>query len=230
MKSVLITQSNYIPWKGYFDNIAQCDVFVIFDDAQYTRRDWRNRNHIKTPQGRQWLTIPVQVKGNYHQKINEIIVSEEHWNEDHWTQIKQNYSRSTFFKELSPWVEDLYHQATYSGLTDINIHFLKAFCVFLGIRTQFRDSREFSLPDGKTERLIAICKELEATDYYTGPAAKSYINEHLFKMENINVHYFDYAGYEEYSQLYPPFEHSVSILDLIFNVGVESKNYLKTAL
>jgi len=227
MKKILITQSNYIPWKGYFDNIAQCDIFVVYDDMQYTKRDWRNRNYIKTPHGPDWLTIPVNVKGRYFQKINETVISDPDWPDSHWHILKQYYSRSTFFKDISPWIEELYKNATYLTITEINVHFLKAICKFLGINTIFIDSREFTLVEGKTEKLVAICRELNATEYYTGPSAKNYIDETLFQAEGISLKYFNYAGYAEYPQLYEPFEHGVSILDLILNVGQDSKKFLK---
>lgn len=226
MKKVIITQSNYIPWKGYFDNIAQCDVFVVYDDMQYTKRDWRNRNYIKTAQGLKWLTIPVEVKGKYFQSINQTIISEIDWNVSHCMQLKQNYNKAPYFKEFYPWVEDLYKQASFKTLTEINVHFLKSICSFLEIKTEFMDSRDFKLIEGKTERLVSICKDLGATDYYTGPSAKNYMDESLFFKENIGIKYFDYSGYHEYSQLNPPFEHGVCIWDVIFNTGANAKNYL----
>jgi len=222
---VLITQSNYIPWKGYFDNIQQADVFVVFDDMQFTRRDWRNRNYIKTPQGLKWLTIPVEVKGKYYQKINETIISESGWYQSHLSLIKQNYSKSPFFKELFPWIETLYANAQFEYLTDVNVFFLKEICGFLGIKTKFMDSREFELKEDKTERLVTICKELCATEYLTGPAAKSYMNEKLFEEEQIKINYFDYEGYPDF-QLHTPFEHQVCIWDLILNTGSESRKYV----
>jgi len=230
MKKVLITQSNYIPWKGYFDNIAQCDTFVIYDDMQYTRRDWRNRNHIKTPHGLKWLSIPVEVKGKYFQAINETVVSEPDWNLNHWKQLKHNYSKAPFFKANSNWIEEVYQTACFKTLTEINIHFLKAICLFLDIKTQFIDSREFNLVEGKTERLVSICKQLDATDYYTGSSAKDYMDEKLFLNQNINVHYFDYSNYAEYSQQNGEFCHYVTIFDLIFNTGKDAKNYMKSVI
>lgn len=227
MKKVIITQSNYIPWKGYFDNIAQCDVFVVYDDMQYTKRDWRNRNYIKTAQGLKWLTIPVEVKGKYFQSINQTIISEADWNVSHCMQLKQNYNKAPYFKEFYPWVEELYKCATFKTLTEINVHFLKAICTFFGVQTIFLDSRDFNLVNGKTERLVSICKEISATHYYTGPSARNYMDESLFLQENIQVTYFNYSDYDEYPQLFPPFEHSVCIWDLIFNKGHNSKKFLK---
>lgn len=227
MKKVQITQSNYIPWKGFFDNISRCDVTVLYDDMQYTRRDWRNRNYIKTPQGLKWLSIPVRAKGNFHARINQMEVSDLNWNKNHWAQLKEHYSKAPYFAEYSSWIKDLYDTATYKHLSEINIHFLKAICQFLEIKTEFIESREFDLIEGKTERLIQICRELNATDYYTGPAARQYMEIELFDANNINVHFYDYSGYPEYSQLYPPFEHGVSILDMIFNLGPRTKDFLK---
>lgn len=227
-KKVIITQSNYIPWKGYFDSIRQVDVFVVYDDMQYTRRDWRNRNLIKTPHGLKWLTIPVEVKGKYYQRINETKISEKEWVTSHLNMLKQNYSKSKHFIEIFDWIENLYHKASkLTYLTDVNVLFLTEICTFFDIKTEFIDSREFELLNDKTDRLVDICKRLEATEYLTGPAAKSYLDETKFVNENINVSYLSYDGYSEYTQLNPPFEHGVSIIDVLFNCGKESYKFLK---
>jgi hypothetical protein len=224
---VIISQSNYIPWKGYFDNIASSDVFVVYDDMQYTKRDWRNRNYIKTEQGLKWLTIPVEVSGKYFQKINETKISDKTWNLSHWGMLESTYKKAPYFNKYGPWIKELYFTATSEFLTEINIHFLKAFCEFLEIKTIFKDSREFKLAEGKTEKLVQICKELKATEYFTGPAAKNYMDETIFENEKIKIHYFDYSGYKEYTQIHPPFTHGVSIIDLIFHTGSEASKYLK---
>lgn len=227
-KSILITQSNYIPWKGYFDNINSVDEFVVYDDMQYTKRDWRNRNQIKTPQGLLWLTIPVEVKGKFLQKINETQVSEKNWGEKHWKTIVANYSKAPYFKNYKDIFESLYKDESLDNVTSINVSFIKAINSILGIKTKITDSREFVLAEGKTERLVDICKKCNATDYYTGPAAKDYMDEQLFLDENVNIHYFDYSNYKEYPQLFGEFSHYVSILDLIFNTGENAKNCMKT--
>lgn len=223
----LITQSNYIPWKGYFDSIQQTDVFVVYDDMQYTKRDWRNRNMIKTPQGLKWLSIPVEVSGKYFQKINETKVADTSWTNSHWESIKQNYRHAPAYGEVSEWLESLYKNCKEEYLTDINLYFINAINKFLGLEANIRLSSEFKLHEEKTQRLVDICTELGATDYYSGPAAKAYMDESKFSDQNINVHYWDYSGYPEYPQLNPPFEHGVSVLDLILNVGSDAKSYLK---
>jgi hypothetical protein len=227
MKKMILTQSNYIPRKGYFDIIQQAEVLVVFDDMQYTRRDWRNRNYIKTPQGLQWLTITVEVKGKYYQKINETVISDKTWVNDHLKQFRQNYSKAPYYKELMPWVENLYETvSTKDYLTEVNTFLIQEICNFLNIKTKIIDSRQFQLQEDKTARLVDICKVLNATEYLTGPAAKSYMDESQFEKENIKLTYFSYEGYPEYPQLYPPFEHGVTILDVIFNCGKESYKYI----
>lgn len=227
-KNILITQSNYIPWKGYFDNINAVDEFVVYDDMQYTKRDWRNRNQIKTPQGLFWLTVPVEVKGKFFQKINETQVSDKKWGEQHWKTIVANYSKAPFFKTYKDVFENIFKDESLDNITTINITLIKAINSILNITTRITDSRDFTLVEGKTERLVDICKKCHATDYYTGPAAKDYMDEQLFTNENVNVHYFDYSGYPEYPQLFGEFNHYVSVLDLIFNTGDKAPTYMKT--
>jgi hypothetical protein len=227
MKKAIITQSNYIPWKGYFDSIRHVDVFVVYDDMQYTKRDWRNRNNIKTPQGLKWLSIPVEVKGKYFQKIKDTKIAEKNWNLSHWDIIKQNYKNAKCFKESAEWLEPLYKNCDFEFLTDVNLHFINEINHQLGIQTEIKLSSEFKLADGKTERLLNICKELNVTDYYSGPAAKAYMEESKFIENGINVHFWDYNGYPKYNQIYPPFEHGVSIIDLIMHEGAHSIQYFK---
>ncbi|HMS32605.1 MAG TPA: WbqC family protein [Ignavibacteria bacterium] len=228
MKKIIITQSNYIPWKGYFDSINMVDEFVLYDDMQFTRRDWRNRNQIKTRDGVKWLTIPVEVKGKYFQKIKETKISEPDWAEKHWNTIIHNYSRAKYFNEYKQIFEKLYLNSKEEYLSKVNYNFIKTICEILGIKTKMIWSDEFNLLEEKTERLVDICKTLGATDYYSGPAAKAYMNEELFEKENIRVHYFDYSGYPEYEQLHGEFTHAVSIIDLIFNEGPNSPKFMKS--
>ena len=220
MKKIAISQSNYIPWKGYFDLINSVDEFTLYDDAQYTRRDWRNRNKIKTPQGLQWLTIPVDVKGKYLQKINETKISNKNWPVKHWQQIKQNYAKAKNFKKYKDIFEELYLSCKEEYLSEINHKFIIAINQILGIKTKIRFSSEFEIYGDQTEKLINICKQCNATVYISGPAAKMYFDEQLAKKENILVKYMNYENYKEYEQLFPPFEHGVTILDLILNADV----------
>jgi hypothetical protein len=228
MKKVAIVQSNYIPWKGYFDLINSVDEFILFDDMQYTRRDWRNRNKIKTSQGLIWLTIPVQVKGKYFQTIKETEISDQNWAQLHWKSILNNYVRADYFADYKEIFEDLYLNCNEKFLSEINYRFLVKICNLLGIQTQISWSTDYAIVNGKTERLVSLCKQAGATEYISGPAARDYIDEDLFQQENIKLSYIEYNNYPEYRQIHPNFEHGVSIIDLLFNEGANAKKYMNS--
>src|SRR6266542_1166967 len=135
-KKVAILQSSYIPWKGYFDLINLVDEFILFDDMQYTRRDWRNRNIIKTPKGPIWLTIPVEVKGKYYQKIKDTIISDPNWGKTHWATVVHNYSKARYFAMYREVFENLYLNSEEKFLSRVNYLFLSAICEILGIKTK----------------------------------------------------------------------------------------------
>lgn len=223
--TVSILQSNYIPWKGYFDIIAKSDVFVIYDEVQFTKNDWRNRNLIKTQKRLEWISIPVR-KENLHQKIFETEILQGHWIKKHKSTLQTNYGKARYFKEYKDIFFEIYDFPT-TNLSEINRLFIEKICVILAINTKIIDSRELNLEGDKVERLLDACKKLNATKYLSGPAAKNYINEDLFNENNIEIEWIDYSNYKEYNQLYPPFEHGVSILDLIFNEGPNARSFLK---
>lgn len=227
-KRVAILQSNYIPWKGYFDLINSVDEFIIFDDMQFTRRDWRNRNKIKTPQGIRWLTIPVQVKGKYFQKIKDTVTVNAQWRHEHWQTIRQNYSRAKYFKVYAQRFEELYLSCNEAHLSRINFLFLTAICQILGIKTRISWSMDYHIVEGKTERLVDLCCQAGTSEYLSGPSAKDYVQEELFHNAGIKLAWMDYSGYPEYEQLYPPFDHYVSILDLLFNQGEHARKFMKS--
>ncbi len=227
-KRIAITQSNYIPWKGYFDMIHSVDELVLYDDVQFTRADWRNRNRIKTQGGLKWLTVPVEVKGKYTQKIKDTRISGKRWSQKHWQAIRHSYSKAPYFKEYRDVFEELYLGLDEEFLSGVNFRFLEAVNRVLGIKTRISWSSDYELPEGKNERLISICREAGADRLLSGPAAQAYMDESVFGQESIKVEWMDYSGYPEYRQLFPPFEHGVTILDLIFNEGPNAKNFLKS--
>lgn len=227
MKKVAILQSNYIPWKGYFDLIASVDEFILYDDMQYTRRDWRNRNQVKTPQGVQWLTVPVLVKGKYHQKIFDTEIDGTEWAAAHWKALAQNYRRAPNFAQIAAWLEPLYLEGDYSHISQLNRRFIEAICKYLGIKTTVTNSSDYRLIEGKTERLADLCAQAGGTEYISGPAAKDYVDERVFTDMRIKLTWFDYLGYPEYPQLWGEFVHGVTILDLLFNCGKDSPRYMR---
>jgi hypothetical protein len=226
-KSVAIVQSCYIPWKGYFDLIASVDEFILYDDRQFTRRDWRNRNRIKTPQGTQWLTIPVETKGRYHQRIDETLISDPGWGGQHWKTFVHNYAAAPYFAEYRADLEALYESANDRRLSAVNRHFLESISAMLGIETALSWSTDYEAEGTKTERLVSLCRAAGATAYVSGPSARSYLDDAAFTDAGIELAYFDYEGYPEYEQVHPPFDHAVTVLDLIVHTGPDAPRYMK---
>ncbi|HUU33214.1 MAG TPA: WbqC family protein [Vicinamibacterales bacterium] len=226
---IAITQSNYIPWKGYFDLIQSVDEFVLFDDAQYTRRDWRNRNRIKTTHGLAWLTIPVQTTGQYFAQIKNIEVTDAAWAKKHWKTIAAVYAQAPHFGAFAAHFERLYLGSTETRLSHINRTWLEAACDLLGIRTRLTWSMDYAMAEGRTERLVSICQQAGAGTYISGPSARGYIDSACFEAAGIELQYFDYAGYPEYPQFHGPFEHAVSVIDLLCHTGPDARHYMRRA-
>jgi hypothetical protein len=228
VKRLAAVQSSYIPWKGYFDIVALADEFVLLDEVQYTRRDWRNRNRIKTADGLKWLTIPVQAKGNYHERIDQILVADGSWAGKHLKTLQHTYSRAPHFESYEEAIAALYDEAaSLSRLSEINRTFLAGICPLLGIEARLSWSTEYATGGRKTARLVSLCRSAAATEYISGPAASNYLDQDMFREDGISVRYMDYSGYPEYPQQHPPFEHSVSVLDLLFHVGPEAPRFMK---
>ena len=224
-KKIAILQSNYIPWKGYFDLISFVDEFVIYDEVQYTKNDWRNRNQIKTPNGLQWLTIPVG--SNLSRKICEVSLPENNWRVKHWKTIEMNYKKAQYFKDVAEWLEPLYVDNQDTWLSDFNACLIRHICEYIGIQTKIRDSRSIDTETGQTKRLVEICKELAGTQYVSGQAARSYLDVGLFEQESIDISWFSYDNFPQYEQLWGEFEHNLSIIDVLFNCGPDSKLQLR---
>jgi len=225
LKKVAVIQSNYIPWKGYFDIIHDVDQFIFYDDVQYTKNDWRNRNKIKAKQGLHWLTIPIGARNE--RLIYEVELEDQSWTKKHWETLKQNYMKAPHFKTYKNFFENVYLGTQWTNLSNLNQYLIKTISRdFLGISTEFRDSREFCPEGQKLDRLIDLLLKANADLYISGPTAKDYINKERFVEVGIKLEYKDYSGYPEYPQLYPPFEHAVSILDVLFNCGPQAPDYI----
>jgi hypothetical protein len=227
-KRVAIVQSNYVPWRGYFDLIASVDEFILLDDAQYTRRDWRNRNRIRTPDGIRWLSIPVQVSGRYTQAINETRIAEPEWARSHWDIIRSTYSRSPAFEVHADFLGGLYASAPEPFLSDINRHFLENINELLGIDTPLVDSMIYDPQGTKDERLLDLCLKAGAAEYVSGPSARSYLNEERFELNDIHVRWFEYGPYAEYDQIHGPFVPDVSIIDVLLCGGTEAPTLVRS--
>ena len=225
-RTVAIVQSSYIPWKGYFDLIRGADHFILYDDVQYTSRDWRNRNRIKTKDGVMWLSIPVEIRGRRTQRVRDARVADMSWNRQHWKALAAAYARAPYFTTYREALEDMYRQATSPWLIEINRRFIEAICEWFGIATRLSSSSEFTLVEDRSARLLDLCRQVGARRYLSGPAARDYLDMGLFERAGVAISFIDYSHYPEYPQLHPPFDHTVTALDLLLNMGTAAPQYL----
>ena len=225
-KTLIITQSNYIPWKGYFDLLRNADVFVVFDEVQYTKRDWRNRNKLICNNGPKWLSIPVKTKNNFSQKISRTEVLNDNWINDHLNFIENNYRRAKCFDEYFPIIKSIIVESQNKYLSKINVKIIKNLLDLLGISIEIIDSSQLELAEEKNDKLISVCNQLNIKNYITGPSALSYIDEKKFIESNISIRVFEYKNYKQYEQLWNGFDHNVSIIDMFLNLGIKTKDYL----
>jgi len=226
-KRVAIVQSSYIPWKGYFDLIRAVDEFILLDTVQFSKGSWRNRNRIKTKDGLAWLSIPVRTKGRLLQTVEDTVVSDPTWAIRHWKNIIGAYARAPFFEPYAEPFEAAYQSFQSDRLSHINRALTELLCGALGIATRISWSSDYRPGDGRMQRLVDLCQQAGATEYLSGPSARGYIDETLFADAGIDLHFADYSGYPEYAQPYPPFEHAVSVLDLLFCTGPLALSFMK---
>ncbi|WP_047306829.1 WbqC family protein [Pseudomonas fluorescens] len=224
MKTVVILQSNYIPWKGYFDLIHDADEFIFLDDVQFTTRDWRTRNKVKTTQGAQWITVPAGADSN--RIICDVEIKEHAWQTKHYKTIVSNYSKTPYFDRYKDLLKNIYLDGNWQNLSKLNQFIIKTISKELGIKTTFKDSREYGATARKEDRLLEILAKSGGSRYISGPAAKDYIDPQSFQAAGVELIWKSYAGYPEYPQRFMPFEHGVSILDLLFNVGPDAPWYI----
>ncbi|EDZ44422.1 WbqC-like protein family [Rhodobacteraceae bacterium HTCC2083] len=226
-KSVAILQSSYIPWKGYFDLIRKVDCFVFYDDVDFSKNSWRNRNKIKTPKGAKWLSIPCG--RNHLTPINQVRIDNAPWQEQHFALLKQQYSNAPYWDMYLPFLEQTYLEQKWGALSDFNQTLIRYITQeLLGhVATEFDNSERYQLSANKGERVLQLLEQTGATHYLSGPAAKDYLQEDEFVKRGITLEYMDYSGYPEYPQQHPPFEHGVTILDMLFNLGPATVDYMQ---
>ena len=222
---IAVLQSNYIPWKGYFDIIHDVDVFVFYDDVQYTKNDWRNRNRIKTVNGVQWLTVPTGP--DIDRRICDVRLTDFRWPQKHWKTLQQAYSHTPHFHRYEAFLKNVYLERRWETLSDLNQFLISTIArEYLGVKTRFADSRDYPIDGSKFDRLMNLLARLKPDVYVSGPSARDYIKQEQLAEMGIDLVYKSYDGYLEYPQRFPPFEHAVSILDLLFNVGTDAPRYI----
>jgi hypothetical protein len=224
-RTVAVLQSNYLPWKGYFDIIHDVDLFIFYDDVQYTKNDWRNRNKLKVPGGAAWITVPVGQA--LDRRICDVELRDSHWQERHWKTWRQYYGQAPCFGLCEDFLRQVYLERRWRSLSELNQHLIMTIARdFLGLTTQFTDSRDFRLAGRRLDRLLELLRAAGATRYVSGPAARDYIDPQRFAAAGIELTFKSYDGYPEYPQRFPPFDHFVSILDVLCNVGLDAASYI----
>lgn len=222
-----IIQSNYIPWRGYFDFIDEVDLFIFYDDTQYTKRDWRNRNKIKTKDGACWISVPV----HYHNRTQTIcetrIDTSQNWQCDHLNAIRENYVKAPYIDIVLDMLHESFSK-NHLTISELNIDLTRRICNFLGIDTPLRFSSDYSPTGTRTDRLVDLLLKVGATTYLSGPTAKGYLDENKLLENGICLEYKAY-DYPEYPQLWGEFDNHLSIIDLIANTGQDATKYLKSS-
>lgn len=222
---VAVDQPNYIPWKGYFDLIHDVDLFVFYNDVQYTIRDWRNRNKIYTPNGDKWLSVPCG--NNRNRLIYEVKISDTSWQKNHYETIRHAYGKRPFFEWVEPFLREVYLSRQWEYLYELDMYMTEYIArEFLGIKTKFADSRDYHAEGHKHERMLSLLDSIGADIYESGPAAKDYIIGEDYRKKGIELRWKSYDGYPEYNQEGEKFNHYLSIIDLLCNVGEKAPYYI----
>ncbi|MCB0339171.1 MAG: WbqC family protein [Bdellovibrionales bacterium] len=224
MKAAII-QSSYIPWKGYFDIIHDVDVFIFLDNVEFSKGSWRNRNKLKTPNGVKWISVPLQRKNLNHSNIDQVRVSKSNWQREHFNLLQLSYKDALYFKQYEPMLRDFYLRTTWDSLSEMNQTFIRKIAAELNISTRFFNASELDPTGDREERLINLCQIVGATTYLSGPSAKDYITLDRWNAVGIDVQWKQYE-YPEYPQLHPPFDHAVTVLDMLFMLGSDAPNYI----
>jgi len=227
--NIAIHQPQYLPWLGYFDKITDAQSFVFLDNAQFTKGDYQNRNRIRTRDGWIWLTVPVITKGRFGQSLNEVQINNKvRWQHKHWQGLKINYNGAKYFKEHIPFLDAVYFKR-WERLVDLNVFIVKYILSYLGIERKIYFASQLKVDGNSTDRLISICKCLNADTYISGTGAYDYIDAAKFAKENIKLNFQNFT-HPAYNQLYSPFIPYMSTMDLIFNYGRKSPSILSGKL
>ena len=223
---VTILQPSYLPWLGFFEQMSRSDKFVLLDDVQYTRRDWRNRNRIRVRENWIWLTVPVQQKSRFSQSLLETRIDNSvSWRRKHLETLRQHYCKAPFFEKYFPRCQQVYEK-DWTFLFDLCLESINLIKEEMGIETPLLRSSEMKPGGEKTERLVSICRELGATHYLSGESGSNYIAEEDFSSQGIALEYQNYE-HPVYPQRYTGFVPHLSAIDLLFNCGEQSLGILK---
>jgi len=227
MAIVGILQPGYLPWLGFFEQVLRSDIFVIYDDVQYDKHGWRNRNRVKGPQGPVWLTVPVRTKGLGKPNINEVIIdpAQSRWAQKHCLTLQQLYGKSPFFSEYYSSLEKTLSEP-WEKLVDLDLTLIRLIAGWLGLNTDFVLSSSLGCDaEDPTQRLVEICQAVGADIFYEGSSGKNYLDLSKFAAANVQVIFQEYQC-QPYPQLFGDFVSHLSVVDLLFNCGPDSPTYV----
>ncbi|PIQ97166.1 MAG: hypothetical protein COV67_05665 [Nitrospinae bacterium CG11_big_fil_rev_8_21_14_0_20_56_8] len=223
---IAILQPSYLPWLGYFEQMARVDRFVFLDDVQYTRRDWRNRNRVRTREGWCWLTVPVIQKNRYRQLLKETRIDPSMpWRRKHLETLRANYAHAPYFDLYFPRLESIYNKDPVF-LVDLCYAGIGVLCEAFGIDTPTVPSSGLESGGEKVERILSLCRVLGATEYLNGDAGRGYLSEDIFRKAGISLIFQEYR-HPQYDQRFPGFVPYLSAVDLLFNCGEKSGAILR---
>ena len=218
-------QPQYLPWLGYFHKMYHSDIFVFLDNVQYKKREYQNRNCIRTASGTMWLTVPVLKEAEPYPNISAVrIDNSREWRKKHWMTIRTNYGHAPFFKQYSGFFEELYGME-WKMLADLNMHIIEHIARLLGINKPIFLESQLNIATDKTSRLVDICRSMKADSYLSGIGGRDYLDEKQFELNGIKLIYQDFK-HPQYKQCHEPFISCASIIDLLFNCGDESLKIL----
>lgn len=228
MTIVTIHQPDFMPWLGFYNRLAESDVFIVLDDAQFLRRGWMHRNRIKTAQGVQWLTVPVKKKGRYQEAVNAVEISDaSDWADGHLRTLETNYRPAPHFDCYFPDLEKLF-SAPHDKLVDLNLSIHERVMEFLGLEVKTLKASEMNIEGGGTRRLVDLVQTAGGTAYLSGLGAMDYLEEELFRDAGLDLIWQDFP-LTVYPQQFPDlgFAENLTAMDCLFNCGDDAVGFLR---
>jgi hypothetical protein len=225
-RTLVVLQPAYLPWLGFFDQMRRSDVFVYYDDVQFDKHGWRNRNRIKSPGGPLWLSVPVLHHGRGQPRIIDAeIDTRTAWARKHVGTLRQFYSKAPYFKQYLPELEDMLNRP-WTHIVDLDIGVAALLAKWLRVSPTVYRSSELGIDGAQSERLLNLCRHFGATRYLSGSAAREYLDVDLFARHDVDVVWQDY-DHPVYPQQYGEFVPYLSGIDLVFNCGNDSATILE---
>jgi len=228
MTTLAVLQPGYLPWLGFFDQIARSDFFVLYDDAQFDKHGWRNRNRVKSAEGMVWLTVPVLHSGRTGQSINETeIDARSPWAKKQIRTIAQLYAKAPYISRYLPEIEEILLRP-WRRLAELDRALIMRICRWLAVERPLHLSSALNVGGDRNGRLINLCRHFGVGNYLSGNSAQDYLDVAAFADHGISVEWQNFS-HPVYSQLHGPFVSHLSAIDLLLNMGPDSAAVLRSA-